>query len=102
MVNLLDQVSANLDPKRIGIVEFSESDEFCNKRLYPRQKLLLKLMFLEELTDKEEDVLNYWIQGGRRNTEIQISPKIRERVQYLRENEFPHFREIVLAGGRRS
>lgn len=100
--NLLDQVSASLNPRKVSICEFSESDEFCNKKLYPRQKVLLKLMFLEELTGQEEDVLNYWIQGGRNNSEIQISPKIRERVEYLRENEFPHFREVMLVGGRRS
>lgn len=100
--NLLAQVSANLNPKKISIVEFAESDEYCGRRLFPRQKVLLKLMFLEELTGKEEDVLSYWIQGGRRNTEIQISPQIRERVQHLRDSGFDHFREVILVGGRRS
>jgi hypothetical protein len=59
-------------------------------------------MFLEELTGKEEDVLTYWINGGRNGNEILISPKIRERMDYLREQNFPHFREVVLVGGRRS
>ena len=102
MLDLLDQVEKNLTVNRVGIEEFAESDQFCDKRLYPRQKVLLKLIFLEELTDKEEDILDYWIAGGRNGNEIQISPNIRERVQYLKEHEYNHFREIVLVGGRRS
>lgn len=102
MLDLLDQVENSLTINRVGIEEFSESEDFCNKPLYPRQKLLLKLIFLEELTNQEEDDLNYWIQGGRNGTEITISPNIRDRVSYLRENGYNHFREIVLVGGRRS
>jgi hypothetical protein len=100
--DLLDQVEKNLTVSSVGIEEFAESDEFCDKRLYPRQKLLLKLMFLEELTGQEEDILDLWIAGGRNGSEITISPNIRERIQYLRENGYSHFREIVLVGGRRS
>lgn len=105
-MDLLDQVEANLKSNDVSIVEFAESDEYCNKRLYPRQRVLLKLIFLEELTGPEEDILDYWISGGRVHKdygpEISISPKIRERVQYLRDHGFPHFREVVLVGGRRS
>jgi hypothetical protein len=102
MVDFFDEISKSLAGKKVGIEEFCESSDYCNKRLYPRQKLLLKIMFLEELTGKEEDVLSYWINGGRNGNEILISPKIRERADYLREHNFPHFREMVLVGGRRS
>lgn len=102
MLDLLDQVEQNLTVSKIGIEEFAESDEFCNKPLYPRQKVLLKLIFLEELTGEEEDILDYWIAGGRDGDEIILSPDIRQRVSYLRENDYPHFRECVLVGGRRS
>lgn len=100
--NLLDQINKNLTSKRVGIIEWAESDEYCNKHLYPRQRLLLKLIYLEELTGKEEDLLDYWIKGARDGKEITISPKIRERIEYLRGRSFPHFREVVLVGGRRS
>lgn len=100
--DILDQVESSLTINKVGIIEFAESDEYCNKRLYPRQRLLLKLIFLEELSGEEEDVLDYWIKGGRAGTEIQISSGIRERIQYLREMGAPHFREIVFCGGRRS
>lgn len=102
MFDLLDQVEQNLTTNRTSIVEFAESDQFCDKRLYPRQRVLLKLMFLEELEPWEEDILNFWIAGGRGGSEIEISPDIRERVQYLREQGYQHFREVDLIGGRRS
>jgi len=102
MFDLLDQVEANLAVSKIGIQEFVESDEYCNKPLYPRQQVLLKLMFLEELTGEEEDILDYWIAGGAGGDEILISPNIRERVAYLREQGYDHFQEVVLVGGRRS
>lgn len=102
MLDLLDQVEANLTSAEIGIVEFCESSDFCDKPLYPRQKVLLKLIFLEELTGEEEDILNYWIAGGRNGTEVQISPNMRERTAWLRERGYKHFREIDLVGGRRA
>jgi hypothetical protein len=100
--DILDQVQSSLSVKSVGIEEFAESENYCGKHLYPRQLVLLKLIFLEEMTGEEEDVLSQWIKGGRGGTEIAISPAIRERRDYLRENGIPHFREIVLCGGRRS
>jgi len=98
--DLLDFFSHNLRDKNVSIVEFAESSEFCNKPLYPRQRLLLKLIFLEELTPYEEDVLDEWIHN--KSGEVMISPKIRERMDILRERGYQHFREVMLVGGRRS
>lgn len=102
MQDFFTEISKNLAHKKVGIEEFCESSDYCGKRLYPRQLALLKLIFLEEMTGKEEDILNYWIKGGRTGREIVISPKIRERRDFLRERDYPHFREVVLVGGRRS
>ena len=98
--DLLDFFTNNIRDKNISIVEFAESDEYCNKPLYPRQRLLLKLIFLEELTAYEEDVLDEWIHN--KSGEVMISPKIRERIQILRDKKYDHFREVMLIGGRRS
>jgi hypothetical protein len=98
--DLLDFFANNLRDKNVSIVEFAESDEYCNKPLYPRQRLLLKLIFLEELTGYEEDVLDEWIHN--KSGEVMISPKIRERTQMLRDRNYQHFREVMLIGGRRS
>lgn len=101
MPDLLDQLERSFNRERVSIVEFAESPKFCNKVLYPRQRLLLKLFFLEDLTDVEEAVLDHWIAGGYKGEEIEISPNIRERIQYCKDNGYQHFREIVLVGGRR-
>jgi len=98
--DLLDFFANNLRDKDISIVEFAESDEYCNKPLYPRQRLLLKLIFLEELTGYEEDVLDEWIHN--KSGEVMISPRMRERIQLLRDKDYNHFREVMLIGGRRS
>jgi len=100
--SVFDHVKSSLAVNKVGIQEFAESEDFCGKPLYPRQLLMLKLMFLEELTGKEEDILDYWIAGGYRGSEIEIAPDIRERVQAMRDAGYPHFREVVLVGGRRS
>ncbi len=103
MKDFFTEISKNLSShKKVGIQEFCESSDYCGKRLYPRQLILLKLIFLEELTDKEEDILNYWLRGGRDGREIVISPMIRERIDHLRSMNYNHFREVVLVGGRRS
>lgn len=101
-VSILDTIEQQLAPKHVGIVEFAESSDFCHKDLFPAQQTLLKLFFLEELSGYEEDILSYWIAGGRNGNEITISPNIRERIQWLREHNYNHFREIILPGGRRS
>jgi hypothetical protein len=84
----------------VSIVEFAESDEFCGKPLYPRQRVLLKLIWLEEMDGYEEDVLSEWIRGD--DPDVQICSKIRERRDRLRDEGYKHFREIMLIGGRRS
>lgn len=102
MDDLLDGIERDLAQEKISVVEFAESDEYCGKDLYPRQRVLLKLMFLEELEGWEENILDEWIAGGRRTGEIMISPNIREKTQYLRDRNFDHFQEVCLIGGRRS
>lgn len=100
--DIVGALEATFDTKPVSIIDFAESAKFCGKFLYPRQKLLLKLFFLEELTDLEERLLDSWIAGGSNGTEVEISPYIRERRQWLKDNGYKHFREIVLVGGRRS
>jgi hypothetical protein len=101
--DILDSVEKGLSPKKnIGVQEFAESSDYCDKYLYLGQTVLLKLIFLEEMTGAEEDVLDYWIGGGRNGSEITISPSIRERRDYLRGAGYNHFREVNLVGGRRS
>lgn len=100
-LGLLDNID-QLSPKHIGVEEWGESSDYCNLPLYPRQVVYLKLIFLEEMTGKEEDVLTEWINGGRNGNEIVLSPNIRERRQFLRDHGYKHFRLIQSAMGRRA
>lgn len=100
-LDFVGQLENSFNRKPVSIVEFAESPKFCGKTLYPRQRLLLKIFFLEELTPKEDEILDYWIGGGEDGEEIDISPDIRERMQWCRENGYKHFNEVVLVGGRR-
>lgn len=99
--DILDNID-QLAPKRIGVEEFCESSDYANMALYPRQLLLLKLIFLEEMTGAEEDILTHWINGGRNGSEIVLSPNIRERREYLQTHGYKHFSEIQLVVGRRA
>jgi hypothetical protein len=101
-LSILDEVEQAFAPTDVGIHQFAESSDFCDKYLYPGQIVFLKLIFLEEMTGPEEDILTHWMNGGRNGTECLISPNIRERRDFLRENGYKHFREVQLAGGRRS
>lgn len=100
--DILDTFSRSLVTKSVPIIEFCESDEYCGKPLYPRQRVLMKLIFLEELDGYEEDVLSEWINESERGGDIKISPKMRERQDWLRENDYPHFGLVQLVGGRGS
>lgn len=101
MALLREQAKREFKPTNVGITEFAESSEYCGKPLFPLQRILLKLIFLEEMEGWEEDLLTWMINGGRKN-EILLSPEIRERRDYCREHGFAHFSEIDLVGGRRS
>ncbi len=85
-------------PKAVDIIEFCESSDFCNRPLFPMQRILLKLWFLQDFEGWEMDLLNRWIAG---HDEVIMSPAIMERYAYLRDAGFPHFREVVLSIGRR-
>lgn len=97
--NLLDDFQNALSPRSVDIITFAESEEFCGKSLYPRQKVLLKLIYLEELDDYENSVLDEWIAG---KNDVKICPMIRERIAWCKENGYSHFRTIQFVGGRRS
>lgn len=100
--NLLEQFQASLIKERVGIIEFAESPKYLGRRLYPRQKTLLKIIFLEELDDYDKSVIKEWQIGREGGGEVDIVPKLEWRMQYLRDNGYLHFRTVQLVGGRRS
>ena len=87
------------------IVTFAEDPRFLGKRLYPRQKTLLRLFNLdtEHMTAYDVEVINHWAEGfysgGFR---CGVSPDVWQRVDYCKQNGYKHFREILNISGRRS
>jgi hypothetical protein len=97
-LNLLEQFESAVIKEDVSVVEFAESDKYLGRVLYPRQKTLLRLLFLEELDDYDRAVIQEWTD----DPEIEISPKLEERLTYLRDKGFNHFGTVQLIGGRRS
>lgn len=100
--NLIEQFQASLIRERVGIIEFAESPKYLGRRLYPRQKTLLKIIFLEDLDDYDKAVIKEWQVGREGGGEVDIVPKLEKRIQFLKANNYQHFRVIQLVGGRRS
>lgn len=97
--NLLDAFRTSLIKDSVGIVEFAESKKYLGMKLYPRQKTLLKIIFLAELDDYDKRVIAEWeSEGG----EVTMGPRLLDRIEYLRAHKYPHFRTVQLVGGRRS
>lgn len=97
--NLLEQFSKNLVQENVDIITFAEDPAYCGKMLYPRQRTLLKLIFLEELDDYDMSVIEEWQSG---KGEALLNPKVMERRKRLIDKGLPHFRVVQLVGGRRS
>jgi len=101
-VSIIDNyIKKTVAMRHVSVAEFAESSDYCGKPLYPLQRVLLKTMFLEELSGKEEDQLTWLMRGGR-SGEVFMSPDVRRRRDIMRERGAAHFGEINLVGGRRS
>lgn len=92
------------EPELPSIIEFTENPNFLGRRLYPRQKTLLKLICLEteNMTDYDLEVIDEWTKGfSKTSTSIGISPDVWSRVDHLKSNGYRHFREVLNITGRR-
>lgn len=86
------------------ITTFATHPYFCGKELYPRQLTLLKLIYadVEHFNDYDYEVINQWTKSFYYGEErIGIPPDIDKRLEWLKNNNRPYFREIVFIGGRR-
>lgn len=97
--NLLDQFSSSLIVDKVSVIEFVESDKYLGRQLYPRQRTLLKIIFLEELDAYDKKVIKEWQDP---DGEVKLVSRLEERMKFLRDNGYPHFSTIQLVGGRRS
>jgi hypothetical protein len=86
-------------------MEFFESDKFCNMKLYPRQRLMLKLwnLQLDDLSDYEKKTLDSW-RASFSNDQytIGVNEDIYERIAILKKNGYLWFNTIIPILGRRA
>lgn len=98
-------INALSKPDLPDIVTFAESPEYLGKRLYPRQKTFLRLVYLdtENMTAYDIKVIDEWANSFYKDEaeRVGVSPDIWERIDWLKENGYTHFREIVNITGRR-
>lgn len=88
-----------------SIIDFATHSSFCGAtKIYPRQRTLLKLMYLEteNMTAYDLDVIEEWRNGFARRRDIfGVQPDIWERVEYLKARGARRFPHIQFVGGRR-
>ena len=88
-----------------SITDFATHPSFCNLRLYPRQKTLLRLIYLEveQMTDYDIEVINRWAEGFKDpSTPEGVQEDIWERIDYLRQHGYRRFPHIQMVMGRRA
>lgn len=85
-------------------MEFFESDRYCGMRLYPNQRLLLKLINLyEDYTDRENQVIDGWMRSyASKGYRVGIQTDIRDRIRILRGMGYRSFTQIIFVMGRRA
>lgn len=85
-------------------VTFAIGPNWLNRRLYPRQATILKIIFLrlDLLTDYDLAVIEEWEASFAVNQDNGLPPGTLARMQYLRDQGRKWFREILLVMGRRA
>ncbi len=88
-----------------NITDFITHPSFCGiTKVYPRQRTLQKLIFLEteNMTDYDLEVIEGWRQGFMRRRDVfGVQPDIWERIKYLKARGARRFPHVQYVGGRR-
>lgn len=102
---LIDQMLGSKEYPWSSPMEFFESDRFCGLRLYPGQRLMLKLwnLQLDDLTDWEKSTIDRWTKSFRNDQyTIGISSDVYERASLLKNDGYEHFTTTISILGRRA
>ena len=85
------------------VIEFATSEKYLAKRLYPRQALLLKMVFLavELLTPYDRQVIDHWASTFTATGNNGVSPDVVQRMEICRDQGRRWFREVIAVIGRR-
>lgn len=87
-----------------SVIDFAMHKSFCGKRLYPRQRTLLKVIYLEtwNMSDYDWAVIDEWSAGFARRAPEGVQPDIRDRMAILQERGYDHFPHVEAVLGRRA
>lgn len=88
-----------------SIVDFATHKSFCGKKLFPRQRTLLRLIYLEteQMTQYDLDVIGEWTEGWRNRTApCGVQPDVWDRIDYLKGHGYRHFPHVQAVMGRRA
>lgn len=87
-----------------SIIDFATHKSFCGVPLYPRQRTLLKVIYLEteNFTDYDLEVIEEWRNGFLSHAEVcGIQPDIFARINWLKVRGYRHFPHVQMVVGRR-
>lgn len=88
-----------------SVIDFAVHPDFCGNDLYPRQATLLKLIYLEteQMTDYDKRIVDMWSKSfADKAYTVGVQEDIWDRVEYLQNNGYDHFREVQGVMGRRA
>jgi hypothetical protein len=110
--HLLDQEFNPIEVFRAGIrrakpwdsiIDFATHRSYCGKRLYPRQRTLLKLIKLEveNFSDYDHAVIEEWTRGFQQRQPEGVQPDVMDRIAHLKARGYNHFPHVEAILGRR-
>ena len=85
-------------------ITFAISEKWLNRRVYPRQATMLKIIFLrvDLFTEYDYEVVAEWEAAFAVNHDKGLPPGTIDRMVYLRAHGRKWFREVLLVMGRRA
>jgi hypothetical protein len=86
-----------------SIIDFATHRSFCGKKLYPRQRTLLKLIKLEteNFSDYDRAVIKEWTDNFVGHRPEGCQPDVLDRIDHLKARGYQHFPHVELVLGRR-
>lgn len=85
-------------------IDFFENPKFAGARLFPNQRLLLKLWNLQtDFTEYERQTLDKWRAGFEDEYEVcGVNPNVLEKIEKLKDNGWEWFPQIIEVSGRQA
>jgi hypothetical protein len=86
------------------IIEFAQSERYLGLALYPAQRVILGLIYLKvpDVGSYDHRLIEEWRHRFSAGDDVVgVPPDIWERVHWLKEHGYGHFKDVILIVGRR-